>query len=77
MSRFRTTAPRRKVLSIERVPIYAYNLRFTLECGHTQIRSRHQECATLACLDCEHEQEQRERLANDRRQSQGRGGLAR
>lgn len=49
--------PRRKVVRIERVYHEEYNLKFTLECGHTQIRTKHQECATIACLVCQHEKD--------------------
>lgn len=58
MSRYREPiGPRRKVVYIERVEKRDYDLKFTLECGHVQVRSRHQECATISCPECKREQE--------------------
>lgn len=47
-----TLGPRRKVIRTERVPRPDYVLRFTLECGHVTVRTKHKECATISCEEC-------------------------
>jgi len=50
-------SPRRKVVKAEKVYTQDYYWLFTLECGHQQARTKHQECATLSCWACKDEAE--------------------